>query len=322
MSLWYAVILALGYINSECKNVNRSIRSKVYNNHSNDMPINPVKVQHQKHNPWRTKFMKFDSDNEEEGNENDHDEDNVEEGEEVLDSEKSKTSSHIVNPTGTSKDDNTIENDNEYKPRVCGQGKRGILIYQQQDYGIAIMGLIDKGTLKLYAGNIILKEISLWNIISPIEMANNKCFSIRQPTQLPTILCAGGIDSRNRWVNALESSRLCLITKVKYYLPISIDKDFVEPEDPPPSGINVFIAESQFGKPEIVINGKTLEQIKNDEMESISTSDEYGTTLWNGELQKPDFQEDEFNGDESMESLAEAEMKKDIAPEFGHARMF
>lgn len=87
------------------------------------MPINPVKVQHQKHNPWRTKFMKFDSDNEEEGNENDHDEDNVEEGEEVLDSEKSKTSSHIVNPTGTSKDDNTIENDNEYKPRVCGQGK-------------------------------------------------------------------------------------------------------------------------------------------------------------------------------------------------------
>ncbi|CAA9987309.1 conserved Plasmodium protein, unknown function [Plasmodium knowlesi strain H] len=109
--------------------------------------------------------------------------------------------------------------------KYCGQSLKhlaGLILDKTDKEGkLIIEGSIVSNKLILKLGNIKEKEISINDILLPIETLSSKCINIRQGKKKDdsTILCLASKVLRNFWVNSITDAVLCKITKNRGKLP-------------------------------------------------------------------------------------------------------
>ncbi|ORM41076.1 uncharacterized protein BXIN_0419 [Babesia sp. Xinjiang] len=216
----------------------------------------------------------------------------------------------------------------------CGEGLKGLLNHQfdrnDDEAMLTTAAYLSKNNLKLYTGNANYLTIDLNDAISPIETIGEKCFAIRSHNALPNVLCASGLLDRNKWINAIDASMLCVETGVKSTLPLIPGEETLEEIDKEePSGINLFIHDGPAGKPQIYINGKTTEELGNERnKESIAAAHIETDMDALGELDQlfPTFESNDgepvtvepIDEEALAEARAEAGMVDSTTPEMGY----
>ncbi|KJP89472.1 hypothetical protein AK88_00915 [Plasmodium fragile] len=109
--------------------------------------------------------------------------------------------------------------------KYCGQSLKhlaGLILDKTDKEGkLIIEGSIVSNKLMLKLGNIKEKEISIKDILLPIETLSSKCINIRQGKKKDdsTILCLASKVLRNFWVNSITDAVLCKMTKNRGKLP-------------------------------------------------------------------------------------------------------
>ncbi|GAB65618.1 hypothetical protein PCYB_071200 [Plasmodium cynomolgi strain B] len=109
--------------------------------------------------------------------------------------------------------------------KYCGQSLKhlaGLILDKTDKEGkLIIEGSIVSNKLILKLGNIKEKEISIKDILLPIETLSSKCINIRQGKKKDdsTILCLASKVHRNFWVNSITDAVLCKMTKNRGKLP-------------------------------------------------------------------------------------------------------
>ncbi|ANQ07277.1 Uncharacterized protein PCOAH_00018850 [Plasmodium coatneyi] len=109
--------------------------------------------------------------------------------------------------------------------KYCGQSLKhlaGLILDKTDKEGkLIIEGSIVSNKLILRLGNIKEKEISIKDILLPIETLSSKCINIREGKNKDdsTILCLASKVLRNFWVNSITDAVLCKMTKNRGKLP-------------------------------------------------------------------------------------------------------
>eukprot|EP00371_Babesia_bovis_P002771 XP_001611418.1 hypothetical protein [Babesia bovis T2Bo] len=225
-------------------------------------------------------------------------------------------------------------------------GLKGLLDHKfdnhDEEARLTTAAYLSKNMLRLYTGNTTYLTIDLNEAVLPIETLGEKCFSIRSHNALPNVLCASGLLERNKWINAIEASMLCAETGIKSMLPlIPGEETYVtraginsacrleEIDEEKPTGINLFIHDGPVGRPQIYINGKTIEELENERnKESLDSAHVENDMSALGDLDQlfPTFDTNDrdqvevapVDPEALAEARAEAGMVDDTTPEMGY----
>ncbi|KFG64071.1 hypothetical protein TGRUB_273040 [Toxoplasma gondii RUB] len=171
------------------------------------------------------------------------------------------------------KQENTDDDAGKQAMRVCGEGHRGllemILDTSDADAKILTVGQLSRDKLLIYSGINVEKEYDIQDIMVPVETVDDRCFALREKRAIGTVYCARDMRTRDQWLNYLHESIFCKETGVKGKLPaepgkeveeVTVATEIVPTEEP--SGINLHLADSPLGKPRIVINGLTIQEME------------------------------------------------------------
>ncbi|EDO07850.2 hypothetical protein BBOV_III002860 [Babesia bovis T2Bo] len=217
---------------------------------------------------------------------------------------------------------------------TCGEGLKGLLDHKfdnhDEEARLTTAAYLSKNMLRLYTGNTTYLTIDLNEAVLPIETLGEKCFSIRSHNALPNVLCASGLLERNKWINAIEASMLCAETGIKSMLPLIPGEETLEEiDEEKPTGINLFIHDGPVGRPQIYINGKTIEELENERnKESLDSAHVENDMSALGDLDQlfPTFDTNDrdqvevapVDPEALAEARAEAGMVDDTTPEMGY----
>ncbi|KAL8424637.1 hypothetical protein Efla_004260 [Eimeria flavescens] len=155
--------------------------------------------------------------------------------------------------------------------RECGEGShKGLLTASidnaDPDATILVHAQLTKAKFTAFSGAAVEREYDLKKILVPIETVDDRCFLLRYKGDFGTVFCARSLHSRNEWMNYLHESVLCKETGVKGKLPAEPGEEMEEEEAvlqttpvEEPSGINIHLSDSPLGKPQVLVNGVTVQ---------------------------------------------------------------
>ncbi|EEA06171.1 uncharacterized protein CMU_019280 [Cryptosporidium muris RN66] len=162
----------------------------------------------------------------------------------------------------------SVHEDNQIS--ACGEGLRGLLDRQllpgDPDAMEKVTGIIHNSNFQLYRGKIAIVTLTPSSITLPIDTLNDRCFGIRTTSGIAYNICATDRNMRNIWINAITELVLCKTTGVRTgRLPTpSLKQNILASTNlgnVGASGINIFVKDSNEGKPFVTINGKPISKI-------------------------------------------------------------